>query len=128
MDEYQDFKEDFNLKYSAEDFEAVDQLIQLTLESDDSLYKAVGKWAANVSIEKHDALNHSYHITLSKDESEDEEISLTFYTGIDVGCELVEYSFDGNSMLNTPKFERVLDDLSLDLSFYKTDFLKRDLR
>lgn len=126
MEEYQDFEDDFKLTYPAEELEDVNKLIQLTLESDDSLYKTAGKWTANVSIEKHDALNHSYHITLSKDESEDEEINLTFYTGIDVGCELVEHSFDGNSMLNTPKTERVLDDLSLDLSFYKTEILKKN--
>ena len=125
--EFQDFEEDFKLSYSIEDLEIVKKLIDDQLQSDDSLYKTIGEWVADLCIEKHDALNHSYHILLSNNDGDD-EINLTFYTGIDVGCELVEYSFDGNSILNTPKFERVLDDLSVDWSMYKTDINKQKVQ
>ncbi len=126
--EFQDFEDDFKLSYTAEDLEIVNKLIGEQLESDTGLYKTAGEWTADLSIEKHDALNHSYHISLSKDESDDEEISLTFYTGIDVGCELVEYSFCGNSILNTQKFEKVLDDLSVDWPRYKADVNKNKIQ
>jgi len=113
-DQTEDFKEDFTEKYSDADLEIVWSLIDFAFDNDESTSK--GNWDSSLSKEKHDALNYTYHISLNKIDNEDETVELSFYTGIDVGCELVDYSFGGCSLADSPATQRVLFDLELDLS------------
>ena len=113
-DQTVDFQNDFTEAYSDIELDIVWGLIEYALENDDSI--SGGDWESSLSKEKHDALNYTYHISLNKIDSEDEGVELSFYTGIDVGCELVDYSFDGCSLANEPMTQRVLFDLELDLS------------
>lgn len=112
-----DFNEDFIGKYSLSDMAAVDDLILSALEDDKDSSK--GNWAASLLKEKHDALNYTYHISLNKIDDEDEIVELSFYTGIDVGCELIDYSLSGLSLADRPNMQRVMYDLELDLSRMK---------
>ena len=109
-----DFNEDFTGKYSAGDLTIVDLLILKALEEDED--SSNGNWESSLSREKHDALNYTYHISLWKSSDEDECVELSFYTGIDVGCELVDYSLGGCSLADKPMTQRVLYDIELDLS------------
>ena len=109
-----DFKEDFTIKYSERDLDLVCALIDRALEDNDEQLN--NGWDVSLSKEKHDALNYTYHISLRKTDDEDECVELSFYTGIDVGCELVDYSLGGLSLADKPMMQRVLFDLELDLS------------
>ncbi|HHZ96796.1 MAG TPA: hypothetical protein EYN67_14885 [Flavobacteriales bacterium] len=113
-DQTKDFNEDFTEKYSASDLEIVDALILMALEDDKDSSK--GNWESSLSREKHDALNYTYHISLNKIDDEDDMVELSFYTGVDVGCELVDYSLGGLSLADKPNMQRVLVDLKLDWS------------
>ena len=117
MDRNTDFDEDFKIKYSDDDLIEVNELILKALESDKPDSFTGKKWTLSSSIEKHDRLNHTYHIDLEieGDTEESGEICLSFYTGIDVGCELVDYSFSGTSIANSPLMQRVLVDLIPDM-------------
>ena len=114
MDVTKDFNEDFTDKYSAEDLECIDLLILRALEDDE--YSSNGNWESSFSKEKHDALNHTYHISLNKIDDPDEAVEVSFYTGIDVGCELVDYSLGGCSLAYRPMTQRVMYDLKLDVT------------
>jgi hypothetical protein len=116
MDSMQDFQEDFSIKFPNDIFEHIEHLVNIALEDKKESSDYFG-WDSSVSIEKNDALNETYFISISR-EFDDycDEIELTFYTGIDVGCELVDYSLDGISLLNRPKMVNVLSDIKLDLS------------
>jgi hypothetical protein len=113
-DQTEDFNKDFTEKYSAIDLDSVWSLIDSVLQDDKSLSK--GNWDSSFSKEKHDALNYTYHISLNKIDNEDECAELSFYTGINVGCELVDYSLEGASLAYEPMMQSVLYDLELDLS------------
>lgn len=110
----QDFNEEFLEKFTGEDLENIDAIIESILSDEES--KNINSWVSSFEKEKHDALNFTYHVSITNTDIEDEdfEITLTFYTGIDVGCELVDYSFDGSSELHKTRFESVLSDITLD--------------
>jgi hypothetical protein len=130
MDCTKDFENAFIDKYSVREQVIVEGLILECLENNlPMVTSTVGDWYASSSIEKHDALNHTYFIDLVNDEIED-ELVLTFYTGIDVGCEMVEYSFEGDTSQYGPKFIEALVDIEVDYDEYPediTDFKKRKL-
>ena len=117
MDMTADFNEDFSDKYSADDLLIVDSLMLLALEDDKD--SSIGNWESSLLREKHDALNYTYHISLSKIDDPDDIVEVSFYTGIDVGCELVDYSLGGCSLADKPMTQRVMYDLELDLSKMK---------
>ncbi len=114
MDITKDFNEDFLDKYSPLDLENVDILILRALEDDEA--SSEGDWESSLTREKHDALNHTYHVSLNKVDDEDEIVEVSFYTGIDVGCELVDYSLGGCSLAHKPLTQSVMYDLKLDLA------------
>lgn len=116
-DQTKDFNEDFVSKYSTVDFDCIWALVELALDDKDS--ESNNGWEMSLSKEKHDALNYTYHISLWKTNNEDESVELSFYTGIDVGCELVDYSLGGLSLADKPMMQKVLYDLELDLSRMK---------
>lgn len=118
-----DFEEGFIDKYSSDDLEAIMNLIDLAFDDKDS--ESNNGWEMSLSKEKHDALNYTYHISLHKTDDEDECIELSFYTGIDVGCELVDYSLGGLSLADKPNIQRVMYDLELDWSLIKPDVSKK---
>ena len=114
---FKDFEDDFCDTYPDDNFEVISGLIDNLLESSTPQIETAGEWVASSSIEKHDALNFTYYISLSKDDEED-GIELSFYTGIDVGCELVDMSFSGESAQYKPNMASVLDDLEIDWDKY----------
>jgi len=119
MSKYEDFREECIDRLSKEDFNHIDKLVLLALEDEKTLTDYYG-WNSRFCKEKHDALNYSYHISIYKEQEEsDFEIELTFYTGIDVGCELEHYSLDGCSIVHQPNMVNVLVDLKLDWSRIK---------
>ena len=109
-----DFNEDFAIKYLSRDLDVVWKLIDLALEDDKDSSKE--NWESSLCKEKHDALNYTYHISLNKIDDPDEVAEVSFYTGIDVGCELVGYSLGGCSLAHKPMTQRVMYDIELDLS------------
>jgi hypothetical protein len=126
MDKFYDFQGDFSIKFPNDIFQHIEHLVNMALEYKKEFSDYFG-WSSSVSIEKIDALNETFYISISR-EFDDycDEIELSFYTGIDVGCELVDYSFDGISLLNSPKMVNVLSDIKLDLSSMKEYTNKRD--
>lgn len=110
-DTEQDFYSELSEKYSKDDCAVITNIIDKILENDSDEVDSDSKWIVCLSKEKHDALNYTYHIDLH--DSEDGEINVSFYTGIDVGCEMVDYSFDGKSLLSEPKTVSVLADLKI---------------
>lgn len=112
-DQTMNFEEDFISKYSSEDLDSINSLLELGLDGEVS--ESNGGWEISLSKEKHDALNYTYHFSLWKTDDDDETVELSFYTGIDVGCELVDYSFEGLSLSDKPNMQRVMYDLELDL-------------
>lgn len=129
MDMTNDFVRDVTDAYGDSFYLKLDVFIEKALEMDAGLHEGIDDWEASSSIEKHDQLNYSYHFDVYRknDGVDDDEICFTFYTGIDVGCELVDYSIDGKSLMNQPRHERVLVDLVPDWSMYPnaTDLLKK---
>lgn len=109
-----DFNEDVSTKYTSIECDHIELLIMSLLEDDKEIPSSYG-WESSLTKEKHDQLNYSYHISLYR-EADDHEIEVTYYTGIDVGCEMVHYSLEGDSITNRPMMVSVLTDLELDLS------------
>lgn len=110
----QDFKDDLSAKYALVECDHIETLFLSCLEDEKELESIYG-WESSLTKEKHDALNYSYHISLYREEDE-HQIDVTFYTGIDVGCEMVHYSLEGESITDKPNMVRVLIDLKLDWS------------
>ena len=104
-----DFKEEFISNLPGEDFSEVDYLISLALESAED-QSSKGGWELGLTIERHNALNDTYHMEITK-ENEEYDICISFYCGVDVGCEIVDYSFFGVSELYKPRFQSVLIDI-----------------
>lgn len=117
-DQTEDFREDIVAKYSESDLDSILILIGFAFDNKDS--ESNGGWEMLLSKEKHDALNYTYHVSLYKTDDQDETVELSFYTGIDVGCELVDYSLGGLSIADKPNMQRVMYDLELDLSKMKS--------
>ena len=115
----QDFKEDVAAKYKSIECDHIEAAIMSLLEDEKELPAKFG-WESSFEKEKHDALNYSYHISLCR-EVDDQQIEVTFYTGIDVGCEMVHYSLEGDSITNRPNMVSVLVDLKLDWSRIKSN-------
>lgn len=124
MDLTDDFNVEFLNKYSDADYDDINNGILSLLEKGNNSVKIVNKWELGSSIEKHDALNHTYHIDITNEDIEDINISLSFYTGINVGCELVHYDFYGSSPSSTPLFQDVLKDIEPDWDRYNLFFKK----
>ena len=114
MNKEDDFNYDLLLTYSEKEVEYITELVRSCLEDEKELDSEFG-WTSTLTKEKHDALNVSYHISLYR-ESDDHQVDVTFYTGIDVGCEMEHYSLDGDSIINRPNMVSVLVDLKLDFS------------
>lgn len=77
------------------------------------------EWVASHSIEKHNQLNHSYHFSFYQASNEDSEVCCTYYTGIDVGCEMVDYSLEGRSISHTKATHRILTGIEPNWSIYE---------
>lgn len=126
MDQEDNFKEDFVNIYSEEEYDQISEAILLFLEGAEEKIKTVGVWCMSVSIEKHDALNETLHFDISKEgedgEYNDTEICLSYYTGIDVGCELIDYSFSGESLQYKPKYVTALTDIKPNWAMYNAMF------
>lgn len=110
----QDFKEKLASKYKQDECDNIETLIMSCLEDEKELKSDFG-WESSLTKEKHDALNYSYHISLYR-ECDEHEIDVTFYTGIDVGCEMVHYSLEGECVTDKPMMVSVLVGLKLDWS------------
>lgn len=106
-----DFKNEVIEKFSESDFQSIDSYIEKILEDTDDTSETINDWECSVSIEKHDSLNHSYYFEFKKD---DGHICVSYYTGINVGCEMQEYSLDGDSELEKPKSISVFSHLVVD--------------
>lgn len=116
---FEDFKEDFISQYPNEDFTKIDEMIDGCFENnyytESYKLKHLDNWDCYLEIEKHNALNFTYEIYFIK-EFEDKdayEISVSFYTGVDVGCECVHYGLEGETLPST-RTERHLVDIKLD--------------
>lgn len=118
VDVYEDFSYDYGLTYG-EGWEEVHSVVQKLLGNGEGGSETCGKWEGSSRIVKHDRLNYTYEITLNSIDDEDQEIHLEFYTGIDVGCELVDYSFGGGASLPTTSV-RVAVGVKPDWSRYPT--------
>lgn len=120
MDMMKDFESEVTEKFGAEFYEVMGKFVDSALEKSKGDSGEFEGWTFSSSIEKHDALNYSYHFSAYNDEDFDDEcmIDFTFYTGIDVGCELVHYSLDGGSLMSQPRYVDVLVDLKPDWSRY----------
>lgn len=115
------FKEEVIERFSISDYDLIGSYIDKSLESTDCPTETINKWECSVSLEKHDALNISYHFEFRNEENE-KEIHVSFYTGIDVGCEMVDFSFEGQSVLNTPNVISVFSHIEIDWDKYLSLF------
>lgn len=113
-----DFKIDVVEKFSGEDLDTFYLYIDKMLEDTNDTSETINEWECSLSIEKHDALNHSYHFEFNKEEDSDISVCVSYYTGIDVGCEMVDFSVDGVSLLNKPLVVRVFSHVEINWSKY----------
>ena len=120
MDLSKDFNEDFISMYGEELLGKLDQFFLDAMGYTKSVSKQIDDWDCSSFVEKHDALNYSYHFQMYREleGSDDEEVCVTFYTGVDVGCELVDYSLEGRSLVTGFKTVQVLKGIEVDWNQY----------
>lgn len=113
-----DFKTDVREKFSEADLDTFYLYIDKRLEDTNDTSETINEWDCSLSIEKHDALNHSYHFEFNKEDNSDISVCVSYYTGIDVGCEMVDFSVDGLSLLDKPLVIRVFSHVDIKWSQY----------
>lgn len=121
FEDYNKFKDETIEKYGLSVYEMIDNVIQKGLEGEKSFSEKIGDWVSELSIEKNNVLNHTYHFSFYKkieNNVDDIEIALSFYTGVDVGCALVHYSIEGEDLKNKSVYKRVIVDIEIDWSKY----------
>ncbi len=118
MCDFPDFENEVVEKHGPEFLHKLNSFIETALEKNEGVSIEIGSWEVYSYLEKHDSLNYSYHFEAYNREEEDVTIDFTFYTGIDVGCELVHYSLEGQSLKHSPKTIDVLVDLKPDWPKY----------
>ena len=109
-----DFQEELKSQYSPEEVHQFNNWIESILCDNtyyrDYKYPESDKYEFSLEIEKHDALNFTYFIEIYND---NESINCTFYTGVNVGCELTEYSVNDNdfcsSKYDDAEYEELID-------------------
>lgn len=115
LSEYGEFTLEFIKLFSGEEFEMVDNFITKKLEDTDTEADVVGDWYLSLDIEKINCLNHDYHFSFEK-EGREEAVTISFKTGIDVGCEMMDYSLTGDSGLSIEKTVEVFSHIEIDWS------------
>lgn len=115
LSEYGEFTLEFIELFSGEEFEMVDDFITKKLEDTDTEADVVGDWHLSLDIEKINCLNHDYHFSFEK-EGREEAVTISFKTGIDVGCEMMDYSLTGDSCLSIEKTVEVFSHIEIDWS------------
>lgn len=120
MDLTKNFNEDFCNIYGYDLLEKLDEFFLYAMERTTGVSRQIDEWYCSSSVEKHDALNYSYHFDIYREveDSDNEEICVTFYTGINVGCELVDYSLEGKSLATGSKTIQVVKGIEVDWSYY----------
>ena len=94
---YEDFKEEFLLKYTERSFAVVEELLDDALSYyGESKTFSKGGWDCFVSIAKEGELQHTYTLYLTY-EDVDEGFDLTFENGINNGTVLEDYCFNCES-------------------------------
>ena len=122
----QDFKQDFIEKYTESEFEEVSNLIDEVLSGDKVKILNGGAWTLTQDIEKHNALQYSHYISLSKEGKEfDEEVSLTFENGINNGTVCRDYSLDGSGSVACTKMEEIFIDIEPDWDAIERKYKKK---
>jgi len=112
---YEEFTNEFIELFSGEEFEKIDNFITEKLEDTNTESEVIGDWSLSLDIEKINCLNHDYHFSFEK-EGREEAVTISFKTGIDVGCELMEYSLTGDSGLSIQKTVEVFSHIEIDWS------------
>tara|TARA_Y100001960_G_scaffold321323_1_gene395864 strand:- start:81988 stop:82617 length:630 start_codon:yes stop_codon:yes gene_type:complete len=115
MSNYKDFEIEFIELFSEKEFKIIDKFITEKLEDFDTESEVIGDWSLSLDIEKINCLNHDYHFSFEK-EGREEAVTISFKTGIDVGCELMEYSLTGDSGLSIQKTVEVFSHIEIDWS------------
>lgn len=115
-----DFDKEFLEIFSQDDLKIVGQFIETKLEDYDDSSQTVGDWQLDLDIEKIDCLNHDYHFSFTK-EGVENEVTISFNTGINVGCELISFSMVGESPVNTPNEVEVYSHIQIDWDKYCLD-------
>ena len=111
----QDFRQDFIEKYTESEFNEITNLIDEALSGDKVNLLNGDIWTLTQDIEKHNALQYSHYISLSKEGKDcDEEVSLTFENGINNGTVCQDYSFDGSGSVSCTKMEDIFVDIQPD--------------
>jgi hypothetical protein len=122
----QDFKQDFIGKYTELEFEEVTKLIDEALSGDKIGFLKGDIWTLTQDIEKHNVLQFTHYISLSKDGVEyDEEVSLTFENGINAGTVCQDYSIDGGGGVAPTKMEEIFIDIEPDWDTIERKYKKK---
>ena len=111
-----DFKLDFINKYSEAEYLEVCKLIDKMFDTDsDSFDQSDYLWSLSLSIEKHNALQFTYYVNLSKEAGKyDEEVNITYENGINNGTEIIDYDLGGGGGIPLFRSVEVLDDIKPD--------------
>ena len=107
-------KLDFIEKYSEVEYEEVSELIDKMFDDDsDSFDQDKYLWKLSLSKEKHNVLQYTYYINLSKeiDGQDDEEVNITYENGINNGTAMIDYDIDGGGGVPAFKTVEILDDI-----------------
>lgn len=84
-------------------------------DSDKNIKESSSGWDLYLSIEDNDRLNATYYFEFTN-ELKGECVNATFYCGIDVGSELIEYDLDGSSGVPLYKKVESFKDIEIDWS------------
>lgn len=120
-DHSKDFQEQFLEKYKSEEtLKKLDDFMDLGMCEEHDENAIIDGWVPDITVEKHDCLNYTYHFQFRREEKEreNETINLSFYTGINVGCELVDFSFEGKSLANQPHYIEEFSHIEINWSKY----------
>lgn len=108
----QQFSKDFLEIFEPYDWNIVDTFIETTTENAMADSKTVDCWDCYLRIENVSQLNDIYHYTFKKEDS-DIEVNVSYAIGID-GCGMIQFSFDGSSMLKEPLVIEVFSHIEID--------------
>lgn len=113
MSNYKDFELEFIELFSGKELKIIDKFITEKLEDLDTKSEVVGDWSLSLDIEKINCLNHDYYFSFEKDGRE-EAVTISFKTGIDVGCELMDYCLTGKSSVSNEKTVEIFSHIEID--------------
>lgn len=118
-----EFKNEVIEKFSESDYQSLDSYIDKILEDLDDTSETINGWECSVSIEKHDALNHSYYFEFMKEKA---HVCVSYYTGINVGCEMQQYSLNGHSELEQAPTASVFSHIEINWLLYLAQHQKTE--